>query len=106
MNVRQMPAYVEYCAEFGTFSLSQSCSNCSACSIFLIAVESTEAECISAVWEMTANDLSGVALPGAIVHERTIWIADAHRDDGKRLAVAGGCKVNALLKLNRRFGHR
>ena len=30
---------------------------------------------------------------------RTIWIADAHRDDGKRFVVRADEKLTALLKL-------
>ena len=30
---------------------------------------------------------------------RTIWIADAHRDDGKRFVVRADEKVNAFLEL-------
>jgi hypothetical protein len=30
---------------------------------------------------------------------RTIWIADAHRDDGKRFIVHAGEKVTAFLEL-------
>jgi hypothetical protein len=30
---------------------------------------------------------------------RTIWIADAHRDDGKRFVVRGDGKLTAFLEL-------
>jgi len=32
---------------------------------------------------------------------RTIWIADAHRDDGKRFVVRADEKLTALLELQR-----
>jgi hypothetical protein len=32
---------------------------------------------------------------------RTIWIADAHRDDGKRYVVRGDEKLTAFLELER-----
>jgi hypothetical protein len=32
-------------------------------------------------------------------HGRTIWIADAHRDDGKRFVVRADEKLNAFLEL-------
>jgi len=34
---------------------------------------------------------------------RTIWIADAHRDDGKRFVVRGDEKLTAFLDLNLRL---
>jgi hypothetical protein len=34
---------------------------------------------------------------------RTIWIADAHRDDGKRFIVHADEELNAFLELERRF---
>jgi hypothetical protein len=33
--------------------------------------------------------------------ERTIWIADAHRDDGKRFVVRSEEKMTAFLELER-----
>jgi hypothetical protein len=33
--------------------------------------------------------------------ERTIWIADAHRDDGKRFVVRADEKLTAFLELER-----
>jgi hypothetical protein len=32
---------------------------------------------------------------------RTIWIADAHRDDGKRFVVRGDEKLSAFVELER-----
>jgi hypothetical protein len=34
---------------------------------------------------------------------RTIWIADAHRDDGKRYVVRADEKLTAFLELEARF---
>jgi len=34
-------------------------------------------------------------------HGRTIWIADAHRDDGKRFVVHAGDKLTAFLEVER-----
>ena len=34
---------------------------------------------------------------------RTIWIADAHRDDGKRFIVRADEKLTAFLELESRF---
>jgi hypothetical protein len=34
-------------------------------------------------------------------NERTIWIADAHRDDGKRYVVHADEKLTAFLELER-----
>jgi hypothetical protein len=42
--------------------------------------------------------VSGFELEG-----RTIWIADAHRDDGKRLIVHADEKLTAFLELQRAF---
>jgi len=33
----------------------------------------------------------------------TIWIADAHRDDGKRFVVRADEKLTAFVELDRRF---
>ena len=37
---------------------------------------------------------------------RTIWIADAHSDDGKRFVVHADDKLTAFLELRGRFGLR
>jgi hypothetical protein len=34
-------------------------------------------------------------------HGRTIWIADAHRDDGRRFIVAGDEKLSVFVELER-----
>jgi len=37
---------------------------------------------------------------------RTIWIADAHRDDVKRFVVRADEKLTVFWNLKRRFGHQ
>ena len=36
-----------------------------------------------------------------IINGRTIWITDAHRDDGKRFVVRADEKLTAFLELER-----
>ena len=55
-------------------------------------------------WEIIANNLSKAGWSwgciAAIDHEgRTIWIVDAHRDDGKRFIVRADEKLTAFLEL-------
>jgi hypothetical protein len=55
-------------------------------------------------WEMIADNLSKAGWSygclSAVDREgRTIWIADAHRDDGKRLVVHADEKLTAFLQL-------
>ena len=38
---------------------------------------------------------------GGDPHARAIWIADAHRDDGKRFVVHADEKLTAFLELER-----
>jgi hypothetical protein len=38
-------------------------------------------------------------------HERTIWIADAHRDDEKRFVVQADEKLTAFLELEGQIGN-
>ena len=38
-------------------------------------------------------------MSGGDFDERTIWIADAHRDDGKRFAVHATEKLTAFVEL-------
>jgi len=57
-------------------------------------------------WEIIADNLSkaGFSLGGVLaldVEGRTIWIADAHRDDGKRYIVRADDKLTAFLELER-----
>jgi hypothetical protein len=57
-------------------------------------------------WEIIANNLKKAAWSWGCVSAldsrgRTIWIADAHRGDGKRFVVRGDEKVTAFLELQR-----
>ena len=54
------------------------------------------------IWKIIAHNLmkSGWSCVSAIdSNGRTIWIADAHRDDGKRFVVRADEKLTALLEL-------
>jgi hypothetical protein len=51
-------------------------------------------------WEIIADNLSKAGFSwGCVsaidVHGRTIWIVDAHRDNGKRFIVRAGEKLSA-----------
>ena len=55
-------------------------------------------------WEIIADNLSKAAWSWGCVSAidsegRTIWIADAHRDDGKRYVVHADEKLTAFLEL-------
>jgi hypothetical protein len=54
-------------------------------------------------WELIADNLSKagwVAAASAIdSNGRTIWVADAHRDNGKRFIVSANEKLTAFLEL-------
>jgi hypothetical protein len=55
-------------------------------------------------WEIIADNLkkAGWSLGWVSVIDsdgRTIWIADAHRNDGKRFVVRAGEKLTAFLEL-------
>jgi hypothetical protein len=57
-------------------------------------------------WEIIADNLSKAGWSWGCVsaldcNGRTIWIADAHRDDGKRYAVRADEKLTAFLELER-----
>jgi hypothetical protein len=57
-------------------------------------------------WEIIADDLSkagwSLGWVSAIDRKgRTIWIVDAHRDDGKRFVVHSDEKLTAFLELER-----
>jgi hypothetical protein len=57
-------------------------------------------------WEIIADDLSKAGWSwgclSAVDREgRTIWIADAHRDDGKRFIARSDEKLTAFLELER-----
>jgi hypothetical protein len=55
-------------------------------------------------WEIIADDLSKAGWSWGCVaaidsNGRTIWIADAHRDDGKRFVVRADQKLTAIVEL-------
>jgi hypothetical protein len=55
-------------------------------------------------WELIADNLSKAGWSWGCVSTvesqgRTIWIADAHRGDGKRFAVRGDEKLTAFVEL-------
>ena len=55
-------------------------------------------------WEIIAHNLSKAGWSWGFVsaidsNGRTIWIADAHRDDGKRFVVRADEKLMAFLEL-------
>jgi hypothetical protein len=57
-------------------------------------------------WEIIADNLSeagwSLGWVSAVDSEgRTIWIADAHRGDGKRLVVRANEKLTAFVELER-----
>jgi hypothetical protein len=64
-------------------------------------------------WEIIADNLSKAGWSWGCVsaidtHGRTIWIADAHRDDGKRFIVHADEKLTAFVELKsavRACGH-
>ena len=57
-------------------------------------------------WEIIADNLSKAGWSWSCItaidsNGRTIWIADAHRDDGKRFVVRSDDKLTAFLELER-----
>jgi hypothetical protein len=57
-------------------------------------------------WELIADRLSKAGWSWGCVSAvdskgRTIWIADAHRDDGKHFIVHAGEKLTAFIELER-----
>jgi hypothetical protein len=59
-------------------------------------------------WEIIADNLSKAGWSWGCVsaidsNGRTIWIADAHRDDGKRFVVRADEKLTAFVELEWRF---
>jgi hypothetical protein len=52
-------------------------------------------------WEIVADNLkkAGWSLGCVSAEGRTIWIVDAHRDDGKRSVVLADEKLTAFAKL-------
>jgi len=79
------------------------------CSIrhFLIALQKAkkaESGYMKRCWEIIAHNLSKAGWSWGCVsaiasNGRTIWIADAHRDNGKRFVVRAGEKLTAFLEL-------
>jgi hypothetical protein len=60
-------------------------------------------------WEIIADNLSKAGWSWGCVSAidsnwRTMFVADAHRDDGKRFVVRADEKLTAFWNLNRRFG--
>jgi hypothetical protein len=73
---------------------------------FVVAVWRTKAAESSPVkyWEIIADNLSKAGWSWGCVSAvdaegRTIWIADAHRDDGKRFVVRSNEKLTAFVEL-------
>jgi len=59
-------------------------------------------------WEIIADNLSKAGWSWGQVsaidsNRRTIWIADAHRDDGKRFVVRAEKKLTTFLELERSY---
>jgi len=56
-------------------------------------------------WEVVADNLkkAGGLVSAIDSNGRTIWIADAHRDDGKRFVVHADEKLTAFVELEGRF---
>ena len=55
-------------------------------------------------WEVIADNLSKAGFSWGVVSAidsrgRTIWIADAHRDDGKRFVVRADERLTAFMEL-------
>jgi hypothetical protein len=62
-------------------------------------------------WEIIADNLSKAGWSWGCVsamdsNGRTIWIADAHRDDGKRYVVHADEKLTAFLELESAVVHQ
>jgi hypothetical protein len=65
-----------------------------------------EAECARKWWEIIADNLSKAGFSWGCVsaidsNGQTIWIADAHRNDGKRFVAHAEEKLTAFLELER-----
>jgi hypothetical protein len=59
-------------------------------------------------WEIIADNLKKAGWSYGYVSAvdsqgRTIWIADAHRDDGRRFIVRADEKLTVFLELDRRY---
>jgi len=62
-------------------------------------------------WEIIAGDLSEAGRSWGCVsaidsNGRMIWIADAHRDDGKRFVVRADDQLSAFVELESAIHHR
>jgi hypothetical protein len=62
-------------------------------------------------WEIIANNLSAAGWSWGCVsaldsNRRTIWITDAHRDDGKRFIVRADEKLSAFVELESAIRNR
>ena len=62
--------------------------------------------CVKRYWEIIAENLSNAGwtlgwVSAVDFHGRTMWIADAHRADGKRFVVRADEKLTAFLELER-----
>jgi hypothetical protein len=60
-------------------------------------------------WEIVADNLSKAGWSWGCIsaidsNGRTVWIADAHRDDGKRVVVHSDEKLTAFLDLESAIG--
>jgi hypothetical protein len=74
---------------------------------FVVAVwsaKATESACMKRNWEFFADNLRKAGWSWGCVsaidsNGRTIWIADAHRGDGKRFVVRADEKLTAFLEL-------
>jgi len=66
--------------------------------------QSANAALLVKYWEIIADNLSKAGwswgyVSAIGVRGRTIWIADAHRDDGKRYVVHADEKLSAFVEL-------
>jgi hypothetical protein len=81
------------------------CMGQSASMTFVVAVwVAKEAESRVKYWEIIADNLSKAGSSWGSVaaidsNGQTIWIADAHRDDGKRFVVRADEKLTAFIEL-------
>ncbi|HET6888571.1 MAG TPA: hypothetical protein VFH87_11690 [Candidatus Udaeobacter sp.] len=55
-------------------------------------------------WELVADNLSKAGWSWGCIssvdsNDRTIWVADAHRDDGRRFVVRSDEKLTAFMEL-------
>ena len=77
-------------------------------SLPLGSVKTGRIRCVKRYWEIIADNLSKAGWSWGCVaaidsQGRTIWIADAHRDNGKRFIVRADEKLTAFVELKGRF---